>query len=346
MMTKYAILLALLLAALVPNTSLGGFIGEPASPLVVKEWIKGGPLDVKAGTNIYVLEVFQTKGVASRAAVANLNRLQNRYQTNGLVVVGISDEPVDTLKDFIQHDGTNIEYAIAADEHRQTSMAYMEPAGQIGVPYSFIVGTNGTLLWHGHVLRGLDQAVAQIIAGTFDLERARKMDVASHQMQQYLMLAHRGDTRTRAAGRVLLAARTNDVELLCDMAFEIATSPQLHQRDFALAGRALDQAQKLAPTNSARVMIYRAIWLFQGGRMDAGLLLATQALASASSPEEKSNVQSLLGTMAARAEVIKEEQIKKAQQSKTNEVNAARAPAPVDATTNKTDPTAPPSAAK
>lgn len=330
-MTKYAMLLVVLLAGVAPNTSLGYFIGEPAPPLVVKEWIKGGPLEVKAGTNIYVVEIWQTKGAASRAAITTLNRLQNRFKTNGVVVVGISDEPVETIKEFMRQAGTNIQYAVAADDHRRTSMAFMEPAGQLGVPYTFVVGTNGNLLWHGHVLRGLDQAVAQIVAGTFDLQRAQKLDVASHQMQQYLMLARRGDGRTRAAGSVLLAARTNDVELLCDLAFEISTAPQLPGRDFALAGRALKEAERLAPTNSARVMIYRAVWLFEGGRRDAGLLLATQALAAASSPEEKASVESLLSTMSARQAAIKE------RQSKTNQVQAARAPGPVSgAATNHT----------
>jgi hypothetical protein len=99
---------------------------------------------------------------------------------------------------------------------------------------------------------------------------------------------------------VLLAARTNDVTLLCDLAFQIATVPRLAKRDFVLAGEALDQAEKLAPTNSSRVMITRAIMLFESGKQDEGLARATQALASAQSPMEKNNVQSLIRTMEKR----------------------------------------------
>ena len=336
MVTKCAILLVILLAGLAPTTSLGGFIGEPAPPLVVKQWLKGGPVEFKPGTNIFVLEIWSTKGVASRAAIPNMNRLQNRFRTNGVVVVGICDEDAAVIKDFLQHDGTNIEYAVGADELRRTSMPYMEPAGQAGIPYAFIVGTNGNLLWHGHVLHGLDQAVSQIIAGKFDLERARKLDVANHQLEQYLALARHRDARLRAAGLVLLAARTNDMELLCDLAFQISTAPQLPRRDFALAGQALDEAEKLAPAHSARIMIYRAVWLFQSGKRDAGLLLGAQALAAASSPEEKANIQSLLGTMQAREAAIKEIQSK----NQTNEPDGAHAPRPVSgAVTNKADKT-------
>ena len=332
-------LLGVLLVGLAPNTSLGFFVGEPASPLVVKEWVKGGPVEVKPGTNIFVVEIWNTTGVASRAAITNLNRLQNHFKTNGVVVVGVSDEPVETIQDFMQHGGTNIEYAVAADLNRRTSMAYMEPAGQFAVPYAFVVGTNGNLLWHGHVLHGLDQAVAHIIAGVYDVDRGKKLDVAEHQMQQYLALARRSDARTRAAGMVLLAARTNDLDLLCQMAFEITTAPKIAKRDFALANVALNQAEKLAPTNSAQVMIYRSLWLFQGGKRDAGLLLATQAVACARSPEEKANVQSLLATMEARQAVIKD------RQSQTNRLNEAEVPAPSPASgtaTNRMEKTAPP----
>ena len=39
--------------------------------------------------------------------------------------------------------------------------------------------------------------------------------------------------------------RTNDVELLCDLAYQIAIHPSLPKRDVALAHQALDQAQQI-----------------------------------------------------------------------------------------------------
>jgi peroxiredoxin len=265
----------------------------------VIEWIKGQPVEVKPGTNIYVVEIWNTPDSACRAAITNLNDIQKRFKNNGVVVVGISDEPVEKIKEFVQHDGTNIEYAIAADNKRHTALSYMKPVGRRVIPYAFVVGTNGNLLWHGNPLH-LDEVLNQIIVGQYDVERAKKMDLAWHQMDQYLDLARRGDNRTQPAGQVLLAARTNDVPLLCDLAFEIATVPRLAKRDFVLAGEALDQAQKLATTNTSRVMITRAILLFESGKQDEGLAQATQALASAQSPMGKTNVQSVLRTMEKR----------------------------------------------
>jgi alkyl hydroperoxide reductase subunit AhpC len=319
MMMKHAVSLVFLMAGLAPSIGLSGLIGEPAPPLVVKEWIKGQPVAVKAGTNIFVVEIWNASSLVSRVAITNLNALQKRFQTNGVVIVGISDESADEIKEFVLHGGgTNIQYAIAADDQRQTSLGYMKPVGQRAIPYAFVVGTNGNLLWHGHALRGLDKALEQITAGQYDVTRHAKLDVANHQMLQYLGLARRGDARTRAAGRVLLEARTNDVPLLCDLAFQIATAPQIAKHDFALASMALTQAEKLRPTNSARVMITRAVLLFETGKRDEGLAKAKQALASAQSQEDKAEVQSYISTIEARMAVIK------SHQSNTNQINTAR----------------------
>src|ERR1035437_5175886 len=127
MMIKYTLPLVVLMSGLAPNIGLGGLIGDPAPPLVVKEWIKGQPVAIKPGTNIYVVEIWQSSIPACRACITNLNNLQKRFKTNGVVIVGISDEPVEKIKEFVLHDGTNIEYVIAADDTRQTALSYMTP---------------------------------------------------------------------------------------------------------------------------------------------------------------------------------------------------------------------------
>jgi alkyl hydroperoxide reductase subunit AhpC len=257
-------------------------------------------VEVKPGTNIYVVEIWNASSLACRAAITNLNDLQRSFKKNGVVVVGISDEPAEKIKEFVQHDGANIEYAIAADNRRHTSLSYMKPVDQRGIPFAFVVATNGDLLWHGAPERGLGEVLDLITSGQYDENHAAKVDIAWHQMGQYLALARQGSDRIELAGQALLAARTNDVAGLCDLAFQIATFPQLAKRDFALAGEAMDQAEKLAPTNTEPVGITRAILLFESGKRDEGLARATQALASARSPLEKTNIQAIINTMEKR----------------------------------------------
>jgi hypothetical protein len=323
MMIKYTVLLLGVLAGLTPVIGRGGQIGEPAAPLAVSEWIKGKPVEVKAGTNILVVEVFTTTSLASRASITNLNEIQKRFSGQGVVVVGISDEPADLIKEFVAHEGTNIEYAIAADDQRKTALNYMMPVRQLGVPCAFVVGKDGRLLWYGHPQHGLDRALGQIIAGRYNVEQEAKADIARSQMRQYLTLARKGDPRTRMAGLRLVEGRTNDVAQLCEVAFEIATDAWIAKRDFALASAALDRAERLAPTNSTRVAVTRAVLFFEGGRQEEGLAGARQAIASAQDQKEKAYAENCLRTMEARLEAAKTNQTMKAQSeaAKTSETN-------------------------
>src|ERR1017187_2350645 len=201
MMIKFVFPIVVLMACLVPKVGLAGLIGEPAPPLNVNKWIKGQPVEVKPGTNIYVVEIWETKAAGNRTSITNLNDFQRRFKTNGVVVVGISDEPAETIQAFLQHDGTNIEYAIAADYKRRTSLSYMKPIGQRGIPYAFVVGTNGDLLWHGTPQRRLGEVLDLITSGRYDEDLAKKADLALHQMEQYVNLARQGGDRADIAGR-------------------------------------------------------------------------------------------------------------------------------------------------
>lgn len=324
MMKRYAYWFLALAAVVSPVKGLAGLIGDTAPPLVVQEWIKGQPVEIKPGTNIYVIEIWESSIPACRACITNLNDLQRRFKSNGVVVLGVSDEPLKQIREFVEHRyGTNIDYAIAADDRRKTALTYMMPIKQRGLPYAFVVGTNGILLWHGHPLAGLDRVLEEVAAGRYDPEPAIKNEIANRQMEQYLLLARRADRRLNSAGETLLAGRTNDVELLCDMAYQITTAPNLQKRDLALAGEALDQAEKLSAENPAPVMIVRAVWLFESGKQNEGMTLATQALARAQSPKEKVGIGMFLRTMEARLAAAK------TNQSNTNQIKAVPAAEPV-----------------
>ena len=302
-MMKHFFQLGILMAGLAPGMGWAGLIGEPAPQFNLREWMQGKPVEIGPGTNIYVVEVWETTSDFSRACITNLNAVQNRYKNNGVVVVGVSDEPVSTLLEFLKQGGTNIQYSIAADNQRHTSLSYMKPEGMRTIPYAFVVGTNGHLLWHGPPLPAMNEVLEQIISGRYDEELAAKRDLARHQLGQYLALARQGNDRVQMTGRNLLANRTNDLPLLCEMAVMIATYPQLATRDFALAGEALDDAEKLAgnsSTNQMQVQLTRAYVLFESGKPDEGLAKAKQLLASAQNPLEQTNLQMVVRQMEAK----------------------------------------------
>jgi peroxiredoxin len=335
---KHRIPLLILLACLAPGFAWGQEIGEAAPPLVVQKWVKGQPVEIKPGTNTYVLEIWQSTIPACRLAITYLNTIQNRFKTNGVIVVGLSDEPAESLEKFVQNEATNIEYAVAADQHRHTVRSYMGPIKQRIVPYVFVVGTNGEVLWHGNSFGALTKALELITSGKFDADLAAKREIAEHQMEQYLGLARRRDFRAATAGLNLLENRTNDVSLLCDMAYQISTAPQLPKRDFALASQALDQAEKITSPTNTTVMSMRSVWLFASGKRDQGIYLAKQALASTQNPVDQARIKLLLHTMESQLAAAKA----KASINNTNPV--VPAPPPASTPAAAVSPTNPPAA--
>ena len=300
MMLKYAGLVLGLIACLAPASSVADKIGDPAAPLEIIEWMKGDPVDVKDGKNIYVLAFWAALSPASRASLPKLAELQKKLKDKGVVVLGISDEPVDRIREFIGMPEAQVEFSVAADDQRKTARKYMVAYGQNGIPYTFVVGRDGKVLWHGHPMAGLDKALDDIIAGRYDLPRAIKVDAVRAEVNDYQALVRQGDPKALDLGRKLLAARTNSVPQLCDLAYRIVTDVHNTNRDFALAGEALDMAQRLASSNTAPVILARGVMLFEQGKQDEGIALAKQAVELAKDPKEKAAIDMRLRVMEGR----------------------------------------------
>ena len=285
-------------------------LGDPAPPLMVLEWIKGQPVKIKPGTNIYVL-VFCTLSRANDFALTNLSALQKDYQNKGVVVVAISDEGPDQLKEFLQVKGDEINFTMAADDlPGRTAKNYQHIFRQFQLPRAFVVGTNGEVLWFGHPLRdGLGEVVDDITSGRYNRAQTQKTILTREQMEQYLLLARQNDARNERVGRMLFAIRTNDAAGLCDLASKIATDPLIDKRDVALASAALDRAAQLTTTNATDIAVTRAILLFQTGKEDEGLAKAREALATAQSQDAKDEVQICIHAMEARLAAAKTNEI-------------------------------------
>jgi peroxiredoxin len=297
------------MACLAPVSSFAEKLGDPAPPLTVMEWIKGKPVQIKAGTNIYVL-VFCTLSRANDFALTNLSNLQTIYQDKGVVVVAISDEPAEQLKAFVQLKEAKIEFAVAADDASRTMINYQQAFEQVALPRAYVVGKDGKVLWHGHpLLDGLGDVVDEITSGRYNLKQTQKRIVAAEMMEKYLALARQDDTNSVRAGRILLTIRTNDAAGLCDLASQIATDPFIVKRDVALASAALDRAEQLGAMNITDIAVDRAILLFQTGKEEEGLARARQALASAQSPDAKDEAQICVRAMETRLAAAKTNQI-------------------------------------
>jgi hypothetical protein len=295
-------------------------IGDPAPRLVVQEWIKGKPVKIQPGTNIYVI-VFCTLSQANEFALTNLSSLQRLYQDKGLLTVVISDEAPGQLREFVRFRGNDINFTVAADGlASRTAGNYQLAFNQFMSPRAYVVGKDGNVLWYGHPLRdGMGEVVDEIVSGRYNLEQTRKSVVAKQQMELYLSMVRQNDPEAAQSGQAMLRSRFNDAPALCDMAYQIATDPFQENRDVALANAALDRAEQLASTNATDIALDRAILLFHGGRPQEGLAHARKALTTAKTDAEKGEANFLIHAMEARVAAN--------QSSQTNHLGVTNVPA-------------------
>jgi thiol-disulfide isomerase/thioredoxin len=125
----------------------------PAPPLKVTQWIKGAPVDLAAiaGKKVAVIEFWATWCPPCRESIPHLTKLQKQYKDQ-VVFAGISNETANDVKPFVEKMGDKMEYAVAVDDQDQTVKAYMDAWGLNNIPYAFIVGKNGKILWNGSPL--------------------------------------------------------------------------------------------------------------------------------------------------------------------------------------------------
>ena len=178
-MKRSHLLIRTVLLAFATLTCHAAKLGDPAAALIIKDWVKGKPVDVKDGKNIYVVEFWATWCGPCKTSIPHLTEMQTKFKDKGVVFVGISDEPVATVKPFVEKMAEKMAYTVACDTDRKTSQGYMEAFGQGGIPTAFVVGKNGQVIWLGHPMADLEKTLEQIIAGKYDISSAIKKDECS-----------------------------------------------------------------------------------------------------------------------------------------------------------------------
>ena len=58
-----------------------------------------------------------------------------------------------------------MDYMVAVDLEGAASEGYMEAYGVNTIPHAFIVDGKGQIVWHGHPMGGLDEALTEVIGG-------------------------------------------------------------------------------------------------------------------------------------------------------------------------------------
>lgn len=177
-----------------------GNLGDPAPALEIAEWVKGGPVDLAAGKGkkIFVVEFWATWCPPCRTSIPHLTELQKKYKGDGVVFIGVSDEKPGVVKPFVEKQGEKMEYVVAIDKDRKTSAGYMKAFGINGIPHAFVVDKEGRIVWQGHPMAELDETIGQILAGKYDMSKAKKRAEAQTLLEEYYEVAADDSQKDRA----------------------------------------------------------------------------------------------------------------------------------------------------
>lgn len=187
-------------------------IGSTAPALDIEHWIQDGNGFFKPVTNfkpgnVYVVEFWATWCPPCVASMPHLAELQDKMRGQNVQIVSISDEPLETVTEFLKRKTQNkageettfasvtASYSLTTDPDRSAHEAYMEAARQNGIPTSFIVGKDGKIEWIGHPME-LDQPLEMVVADKWDRTEFAEAFVAEQRlgdtMSKLSQLANQG----------------------------------------------------------------------------------------------------------------------------------------------------------
>lgn len=160
-----------------PKTTLT--VGDKAPALVVEKFLKGEPVTVFTPGKVYVVEFWATWCGPCIAAFPHLSKLQAEYKDKGVTFIGVNvwerpynEGTLDKVAAFVEKQGERMAYTVAFDgKEAKTNKAWMEAAGQNGIPHAFIVNQDGIIAWMGHPM-GMDEPLSKIVAKSWKIEDA------------------------------------------------------------------------------------------------------------------------------------------------------------------------------
>lgn len=145
----------------------------------VKKWIKGGPITTLGNGSVNVVEFWATWCGPCRQTIPHLTELATKYQGK-VTFSGISvfEDPqakdesyLKKVKSFVDEMGSTMNYNVGADGlTAPMANKWMLASGQEGIPTAFVIDRQGIVAWIGHPMEGLDEALQQIVDGTYDLK--------------------------------------------------------------------------------------------------------------------------------------------------------------------------------
>ncbi len=271
-----------------PSAATGASLGDPAPKLTVEKWVKGSPVTLGRGTNLYVVEFWATWCPPCRVSIPFLSGLQKKFAKQGVVFIGVSSEETEAVEPFVKAQGGKMDYHVGVDSTGASSRDWMQAYGQNGIPHAFVVSTSGDLVWHGYPNAELEKTIEELLAGKYDLAKAQSMEQGERALTEYRALALETNSAPQAAalGAKILSEHSRDWRVPFLLARIILTDPEINRPDSTLALKAATKAVELTRKESYVTLEIQARAWFVSGQPKAALAAQRQAVALCKDEED------------------------------------------------------------
>jgi len=157
-------------------------VGDPAPPLKVTRWLKGGPIASLEPGKVYVVEPWASWCAPCVAAMPHLTKLQAGYKDKDVVVIGLNvlERDPAAAEPFVRKTGDRMNYAVAADDLSAGPPGvlvdtWLRAAGRNGLPWTILIDRRGRIAWMGFPTM-MDRPLAALAEDRFDPAEQAKFE--------------------------------------------------------------------------------------------------------------------------------------------------------------------------
>lgn len=172
-----------------PPKTVVATIGAKAPVLAIEHWVQDGggtfePVTTFENGTVYVIQFWQSWSVSCTKHLAHVARVQAEWADRNVQVIGVSDEPLDDVLEFLRRDDGRGEtfadltrgFRVTTDPDGSVHNDYLGVSSQdddptpLAQPVTFIVGKTGDIEWVGHPME-MEEPLGKIVGGTWAQNR-------------------------------------------------------------------------------------------------------------------------------------------------------------------------------
>jgi thiol-disulfide isomerase/thioredoxin len=223
-------------------------IGDPARAIDIEHWIKGDEISEFKDGKIYVVEFWATWCGPCRASMPHITKLQGDYKDYGVTFVGVSDEELDVVTEWLAKTDKKsnkawneiIGYTLTTDPDMSVKTDYMVAANQRGIPTAFIIGKDQHIEWIGHPM-DIDKALEAVVKDNWNRAEFKtkweKEQAAEKAYEQFMTLLLKDNNPDEAykIGAKVVEANWDNAMMLNGIAWTVVDSPSVKTRDLDFA---------------------------------------------------------------------------------------------------------------